>query len=252
MRICLTIDYVGTAYAGWQVQPGQTTVQGALETALEKLTGEKIGVIASGRTDAGVHALGQVVHFDTDKTWNASAFVGGLNRYLPRDIRVLTAEQVAPDFHARFSAKRKTYVYRMYVGDVERAIYSGRALRVEPLDVDAMQRAAARFVGRQDFASLCAANADTTTTERTVYAADVFARGDELYFQVTADGFLYNMVRIMVGLLLRVGRGQLSADGVAAILAARDRTAARDTAPACGLYLLCVEYENRGTGRAAT
>ena len=110
MRICLTIDYVGTAYAGWQVQPGQTTVQGALETALEKLTGEKIGAVASGRTDAGVHALGQVVHFDTDKTWGASAFVGGLNRYLPRDIRVLTAEQVAPDFHARCSAKRKTYV----------------------------------------------------------------------------------------------------------------------------------------------
>lgn len=244
MRVRLTIDYIGTAYAGWQVQPDQITVQGVLEAALETLTGQKTGVSASGRTDAGVHALGQVAHFDCDKDWPPRAFVGGLNRYLPPDVRVLNAEIVPDDFHARFSAKRKTYVYRMYVSDVDRAVYAGRAYRVERgLDIASMRRAAARFVGRLDFSSLCASGADTTTAERTVTAADLTQSGDELYFTVTADGFLYNMVRIMVGLLLRVGRGKLTPDGVTAILDGRDRTLAPDTAPPYGLYLQRVEYD---------
>lgn len=243
MRILLTVDYAGTAYAGWQVQPGQTTVQGELERAAQTLTGVRTPMTASGRTDAGVHALAQKVHFDTEKAWDTCAFIGGLNRYLPSDIRVLSAERVNDDFHARFSAKRKTYVYRMYRSSVERAVYNGRALRVDPdLDVRAMRAAAARLTGRHDFTSFRAANSDTATSERTIFSAAVEERGTELYFIVTADGFLYNMVRIMTGVLLRAGRNELTADDVDGILAARDRTRARDTAPAYGLYLFSVEY----------
>lgn len=245
VRIRLTIDYIGTAYAGWQVQPRKITVQGELEAALEKLTGTAVRVTGSGRTDAGVHALGQVAHFDLETDWPVSAFMGGLNRYLPHDIRVLEAELAPAGFHARFSAKRKTYVYRMYRSDVERAVYCGRALRVDPaIDAEAMRVAAQRFLGTQDFSSLCASHADTKSCVRTVYEADVFAEENEIYFRVCADGFLYNMVRIMTGLLLRAGRGEMTPDDVRDVLQACDRTLARDTAPACGLYLLCVNYEN--------
>lgn len=248
MRIKLTIDYIGTAYAGWQVQPEQKTVQGELEAALKTLTGQTVGVTASGRTDAGVHACGQVAHFDTDRTWDAKVYVGGLNRYLPRDIRVLAAEAVPETFHARFSAKRKTYVYRMYRSSVARAVYAGRAVRIEPsVDVAAMQAAAERLVGTHDFAAFVAAGADTATTTRTVFDAKVSQTRDEVYFTVTADGFLYNMVRIMVGLLLRVGYGAMAPDDVSDVLASCDRTRARDTAPACGLYLYNVEYPSNTT-----
>ncbi len=243
MRIRLELDYIGTAYAGWQTQPGQRTVQGEIERALQNLTGEAVRVTASGRTDAGVHALCQTAHFDTERDWDAGAFVGGLNRYLPRDIRVLAAEKADEEFHARFSAKGKTYVYLMYLSDAERAAFYGRAARLPvSADIVKMRDAARCFPGTHDFAAFCASGADTTTTVRTVTEAAVERDGDLVTFTVSADGFLYNMVRIMTGLLIRIGTGKEPPDTAAAVLASRDRTEARDTAPACGLYLKKVYY----------
>lgn len=243
MRIKLELDYIGTAYAGWQTQPGQRTVQGEIERALQNLTGEAVRVTASGRTDAGVHALCQTAHFDTGRDWAAGAFVGGLNRYLPRDIRVLSAERADDGFHARFSAVGKTYVYLMYLSDVERAAFYGRAARLPvSADIAKMRDAARNFVGTHDFAAFCASGADTATTVRTVTEAAVERDGDLVTFTVSADGFLYNMVRIMTGLLIRIGTGKEPPDTAAAVLASRDRTEARDTAPACGLYLKKVYY----------
>lgn len=243
MRIRLELDYIGTAYAGWQTQPGQRTVQGEIERALQNLTGEAVRVTASGRTDAGVHALCQTAHFDTGRDWDAGAFVGGLNRYLPRDIRVLAAEKAGEEFHARFSAKGKTYVYLMYLSDAERAAFYGRAARLPvSADIAKMRDAARYFPGTHDFAAFCASGADTTTTVRTVTEAAVERDGDLVTFTVSADGFLYNMVRIMTGLLIRIGTGKEPPDTAAAVLASRDRTEARDTAPACGLYLKKVYY----------
>lgn len=243
MRIKLELDYIGTAYAGWQTQPGQRTIQGEIERALQNLTGETVRVTASGRTDAGVHALCQTAHFDTEKDWAAGAFVGGLNRYLPRDIRVLSAECADDGFHARFSAKGKTYVYLMYLSDVERAVFYGRAARLPvSADVGKMRDAARNFVGTHDFAAFCASGADTATTVRTVTEAAVERDGGLVRFTVSADGFLYNMVRIMAGLLMRIGTGKEPPETAAAVLASRDRTEARDTAPACGLYLKKVYY----------
>ena len=243
MRIKLELDYIGTAYAGWQTQPGQRTIQGEIERALYTLTGEAVRVTASGRTDAGVHALCQTAHFDTEKGWEAGAFVGGLNRYLPRDIRVLSAERADDGFHARFSAKGKTYVYLMYLSDVERAVFYGRAARLPvSADIAKMRDAARNFVGRHDFAAFCASGADTSTTVRTVTEAAVDRDGGLVTFTVSADGFLYNMVRIMAGLLMRIGTGKEPPETAAAVLASRDRTEARDTAPACGLYQKKVYY----------
>lgn len=243
MRVRIDLDYIGTAYAGWQIQPGQTTIQGEVERALAEMIGLPTTVCASGRTDAGVHALCQTAHFDTDKPWEPSAYVGGLNVRLPRDIRILRAQAVQQDFHARYSALSKTYEYRLYRSDIERSTYYGRAARLSPdADIAVMRAAAAQFIGTHDFASFCAANADTKTTVRTVTQADVTERDDLVVFTVTANGFLYNMVRIMTGLLIRTGASG-DPEAVAHVLAARDRTAASDTAPACGLYLKSVRYE---------
>lgn len=242
MRIRIDLDYIGTAYAGWQVQPGLKTVQGEVERALDRMTGEKNAVVASGRTDAGVHALCQTAHFDTEKTWAPSAFVGGLNARLPRDIRVLRAELAPEGFHARYSAVRKTYEYRLYRSDVERAAFYERAARLPTAaDTDKMRLAAQYFIGTHDFTSLRASGSDTKTSVRTVTQADVTERDGLVVFTVTADGFLYNMVRIMTGLIVRAGLYGRPED-VGEILAARDRTLARETAPACGLYLKQVYY----------
>lgn len=219
------------------------TVQGEVERALNAMTGEENRVTASGRTDAGVHAICQTAHFDTSKTWDAAKFVGGLNSYLPRDIRILSAYEVPDGFHARYSAKCKTYEYVMYRSDRERAVYLERAARIpEGADTGKMRRAAGYFIGTHDFASFCAADADTKTSVRTVTRSDISLRDGLIVFTVTSDGFLYNMVRIMTGLLIRIATGGEPEYAVSEVIAARDRTLARDTAPACGLYLKKVYY----------
>lgn len=243
MRIKITVEYDGTDFCGWQTQPAKRSIQGETVKAIKEMTGEDVTLVGSGRTDAGVHAFGQVAHFDICRDLPAYKFISGLNYYLPKTIRIIDAEEVSPDFHARFSAKRKTYVYRMYLAEKEGAIYRNFALNIPPdTDIQAMDDAARLFVGKKDFRSFMASGSDVVNTEREVFAASVAINGDFVEFTVTADGFLYNMVRIMTALLIKVGAKELSLSDVRNIIEAKDRNAAKFLAPAKGLYLSKVVY----------
>ena len=242
MRYRIELDYIGTAYCGWQIQPNVRTVQGELASAINRLTGEAVTVTGSGRTDAGVHALKQTAHFDLEKSFDPYKLVGGLNHFLPGDIRVFGAFEAPPDFHARFGCTGKTYVYAMY-RKPERAILSDRAWAVaEDIDVAKMRAAAKSFVGEKDFASFMAGGSDTRTTVRNVTQAEVKEKNGIIRFTVSANGFLYNMVRIMTKVLESVGVGALAADSVAEIIERKDRAAVKGIAPAHGLYLVDQVY----------
>lgn len=242
-RIKITFDYIGTAYDGWQRQPGRDTVQQRVEDAIFSLSGERVSVIASGRTDAGVHALGQVAHFDVNTAIPVKNYMTGVNHFLPPDIRILKAEEVTADFHARFSVHEKTYTYCLYESRFERACYLNRAARADNrLDIAKMKQAAKAFEGTHDFTSFCSSGADTTTFTRTIKSVYVRRSGGLVKISVTADGFLYNMVRRLAAVLVRAGYGQVDCDGVKKLLAAADNRVAKDVLPACGLYLQCVRY----------
>ncbi len=245
-RIRLTLDYIGTSYAGWQIQPGKDTIEGRVEQALFRLTGEEIKVVASGRTDAGVHALEQVAHFDTGTDFDLRAYTNGINVFLPPDIRVTDARVVPDTFHARFDAKRKTYEYRFYVSKVDRAVLYNRAHRLQSMpDLTALNEAAALFVGEHDFAAFMSSGSDVKTTVRTVYSALFAAQSEsEFTFEVSANGFLYNMVRKMVGALIKISENKLTSADISRALADPASTNLPYVAPACGLYLKRVEYEN--------
>ncbi|WP_307400832.1 tRNA pseudouridine(38-40) synthase TruA [Desulfofundulus luciae] len=246
-NIKLTIAYDGTNYHGFQEQRGTglVTIQEVLEKCLRRLAGREIRVTGAGRTDAGVHARGQVVNFDACG-WSipTDRIVLALNGMLPRDIAALKAEEVGPEFHARYSALAKTYRYTIYNSRIPSPfwrLYSHFVPR--PLDVEAMAQAAQKLVGTHDFASFQAAGSPIKNTVRTLFAVDVFREGIELvHLTFRGNGFLYNMVRIMVGTLIEVGLGKRDPDDIPAILAARDRTRAGPTAPPEGLCLERVEY----------
>lgn len=243
MRIKIVLDYVGSAYSGWQRQPDMDTVQGRVEDAIFSLTGERTAVTGSGRTDAGVHALFQPAHFDTNATFPLDRFVTGLNHFLPPDIRVKSAEVADARFHAIKDATEKTYEYLMYRADAESAIHYGRAHRILPdTDIERMSAAAKLFVGKKDFAAFCASGSSAKTTVRTVKDAAISERNGFVIFSVTADGFLYNMVRIMVACLLAVGRGKMDEADIEKFIEGKDRTAFCELAPAGGLYLVDVKY----------
>lgn len=246
-NIKLTIAYDGTNYHGFQEQRGTglVTIQEVLENCLGRLCGRKVRVIGAGRTDAGVHARGQVVNFNAgDWKIPTERIVLALNDILPRDIAVLTAQEVGENFHARFSALSKTYLYTIYNSRIPSPfwrLYSYFVPRY--LDVTAMNLAVRELVGRHDFASFQAAGRPVKSTVRTLFEAEVCREGEELiYLTFRGDGFLYNMVRIMVGTLLEVGLGKRVPGDIASILAARDRTRAGPTVPAAGLCLERVEY----------
>ena len=242
-RIKITFDYIGTAYDGWQRQPGRDTVQQRVEDAIFSLSGERVSVTASGRTDAGVHALGQVAHFDVNTAIPVKNYMTGVNHFLPPDIRILKAEEVTADFHARFSVHEKTYTYCLYESRFERACYLNRAARADNrLDIAKMKQAAKAFEGTHDFTSFCSSGADTTTFTRTIKSVYVRRSGGLVKISVTADGFLYNMVRRLAAVLVSAGYGQVNCDGVKKLLAAADNRVAKDVLPACGLYLQSVRY----------
>ncbi|OYV89059.1 MAG: tRNA pseudouridine(38-40) synthase TruA [Planctomycetia bacterium 21-64-5] len=245
--IKLTLAYDGTAYAGWQVQPGQRTLQETLEAALATITGETIRVTASGRTDAGVHALGQVVSFDTQLTLSAEVFQRALNAELPDDMAVLDAAEAPPGFHAIRDAVRKRYRYVLHDGpvpDVFRRHYAWHYR--QRLDAEVMHRAAQGLLGTHDFRSFETGWPQRTSSVRTIFDLSVrrSLAGDEelIAVEVEADGFLYNMVRAIVGTLVEVGRGSRPEGWPAEVLAAQDRRVAGMTAPPQGLFLLRVEY----------
>lgn len=242
-NVKLTVEYDGTDYHGWQRQANAPTIQQTMEEGIAALVGHAVTLYGSGRTDAGVHALGQVAHFRTRSTIPAEQLPHAINAYVPRDIAVLRAEDVSPDFHARYSAKRKTYRYSILCRPVRPAV-GARYVHWDrgPLDADRICLAAARFLGEHDFATFETHSVGEGSV-RTVYSSEVAVAGQRIDYSVTANGFLYNMVRAMVGTLLEVGKGKLSPDDVARLLERRDRSLAGPTAPAKGLCLMSVEYE---------
>lgn len=243
--IRLTLEYDGTAYHGWQRQANALTIQEVVETCLARLTGQPVRVQASGRTDAGVHALGQVAHLRTASALPLAAFREGLNSLLPRDIVVLAASEAAADFHARYGAKAKCYEYRILNRPVRSPLHRHRCWWLpQPLDLARLQTAAALIVGEHDFASFQASGSAVKSTVRRVLAADWEERpGGWKMFRITATGFLRGMVRTLVGTLAEVGAGKRPVDDLSRLLAQKDRTLAGPAAPAGGLYLAAVFYE---------
>jgi tRNA pseudouridine38-40 synthase len=226
-RLALVVEYDGSAFHGWQVQPDARTVQAELERALANVAAEPVATVCAGRTDTGVHALSQVVHIDLPCSRPHNAWTMGVNSHLPDDVRVLSATPVGADFHARFGALSRTYWQR------------------EPLDAAAMREAATFLLGEHDFSAFRASSCQAPNPIRTVHALNVTSDGPWLRIEITANAFLQNMVRIVVGTLLRVGRGEADPSWVAQVLRAADRRHRGKTAPPQGLYFAGVRYEAR-------
>jgi tRNA pseudouridine38-40 synthase len=240
----LTIAYDGAAYAGWQVQPGELTIQDLIEKALATITREEVRLHSSGRTDRGVHARAQVAHFSCEKSMPPQRMRRALNALLPDDIRIMKVARAAPDFHARFSARSKEYRYFIWNAEVMPPCLRNYRLHCRrKLDVVAMREAADALVGRHDFASFTAnPNRVVESTVRNVTAVKVLKKGNEITIRACAEGFLYKMVRSLAGGLVRVGCGELTPDDIREILVSRERTARIPTAAPQGLFLWDVKY----------
>ena len=243
MRIALELCYDGTNYCGWQCQKNGVSCQEILEEALKKLLGKKTNLIASGRTDAGVHAKCQVAHFDCQTTIPPTKIALALNALLPEDIQVLKSYLVSDDFHARYGAKQKTYEYAFYVSPVKVPLYERYATRVDGLNLEKMQACCDLFVGTHDFKCFLASGSSVKNTVRTIYGAKVFKDGDFVRFSVTGNGFLYNMVRTVAGTLLAVGEEKITPEQVKSIIDSKNRKNAGKTMPAKGLMLKNVCYK---------
>ena len=244
-RIALGIEYDGSTYSGWQKQkfPQQETIQQYVEAALSKVADRDVVVSCAGRTDAGVHATCQVVHFDSEIDRGNKAWTQGVNSMLPRTIRVVWSRTQEDDFHARFSALSRRYLYLMYQRDTQSAMLNGRAsYSRRELDESSMHVAAQHFLGEQDFTSFRAAGCQSKTAMRNVMHANIYRRGGFLIFDVKANAFLQHMVRNMMGSLLQVGRGDKNPAWIGELLSLQDRAQAAPTALPDGLYLVGVEY----------
>lgn len=241
----IVIQYDGTRYRGWQsLGDTDATIQGKLEGVLSKITGEEVAVIGSGRTDAGVHALGQVANFHLKGEFAQEALLLQLNRYLPEDIAVCSIAEVDERFHSRYQAMRKTYCYRIHTGAIPEVFERKYVYDYQtPLDVTRMRKAAELLIGTHDFRSFCGNRKMKKSTVRTIYEIRIEERQNELRLFYTGDGFLQNMVRILTGTLIEVGDGRRAPEDITRILEVRNREAAGYTVPACGLSLLSVEYE---------
>lgn len=244
MRLKLTIAYFGKNYVGWQKQLNGLSVAKVLEDTFFAISGERVEFNGSGRTDSGVHALGQVAHIDTNCSIPLDKFPLAMNTYLPSDIRILKAEKVSADFHARFSAKKKTYTYKVYNSNIANPFFTDTHTLIKPkLDVLAMKKAAAFLIGEHDFRSFMASGSAVKDTVRTVYSLSVTKKGKEIIFRISGNGFLYNMVRIIVGTLVDIGLGHIPESSMPDILESGDRQKAGRTLPATGLFLLKVKYK---------
>ncbi|WP_435071670.1 tRNA pseudouridine(38-40) synthase TruA [Ohessyouella blattaphilus] len=245
VRIKLTIAYDGTNYAGWQIQKNALTIEEVLNKALTKLTGEQVAVIGASRTDSGVHAAGQIAVFDTDSSIPAERFSYAINQKLPADIVVLHSEAVPDDWHPRYQDKiLKTYRYRILntkEKDPLRRLYTAHVSF--PLAIDNMQEASSYLLGTHDFTGFSNIKSEVLSGVRTITALELEKVGEEIALTITGDGFLYNMVRMIAGVLIRVGRGFYGPEKVKEILENRERTKDRLTAPACGLTLLEIRYD---------
>ena len=242
-RVKLTVSYDGTNYNGWQIQPNGVTIEEVLNRHLSELLQEPVRIIGASRTDAGVHAAGNVAVFDTNARMPAEKISYAMNTRLPEDIRIQDSREVRADFHPRFCETVKTYEYRILnrrFPDPTRRLYS--LFCYYPLDVQKMQKAAAYLVGEHDFKSLCTHKPEVENTVRTIYSADVVREDDMICVRICGNGFLYNMIRIIVGTLLRVGSGYYEPEYMKELLEMKDRQAAGETAPPQGLTLVEIRY----------
>jgi tRNA pseudouridine38-40 synthase len=244
-RYKLIVEYDGAPFSGWQIQADQRTVQGTLAAAIEAFSGEKVNLQGAGRTDAGVHARGQVAHMDLAKDWDTDTVRDALNAHLrPYPVAILSAEKAAADFNARTSAIKRHYRYRILNRRADLTLDSGHAWRVpRPLDTQAMLAAAQKLVGKHDFTTFRSTECQAKSPVKTLDRLDVERHGDEVDILASARSFLHNQVRSMVGSLVAVGEGRWSSDDLQKALDARDRTACGQVAPPDGLYLMEVDYE---------
>ena len=240
----ILIQYDGTRYKGWQVQNStDMTIQGKIQKVLEELAGHPVEVIGSGRTDAGVHASGQVANFHMDGDFSKEEILEYLNQYLPMDIAVTEIEEVEERFHARFAATSKTYIYRIHISNIPNVFERKYAYTyTTPLNVEAMKKAASLLIGTHDFKSFCGNKKMKKSTVRTVFSIDITEKQDEIIISYTGDGFLQNMIRIMTGTLIEVGNGTKQASEIPEILEGKNRELAGFTVPPEGLMLKQVDY----------
>lgn len=250
-RVKLTVAYDGTDYCGWQVQPNGITVEEVLNRAISKLTGEDIHVIGASRTDSGVHAMGNVAVFDTNATIPGERVAYALNQKLPDDIVVVKSEEVPLDWHPRYQdVISKTYEYHIYNAKVQNPLKRRTTAFISyDLDVERMRAGAAYLIGEHDFVSFCNVRTNVEDTVRTVEDIQIREENGEIIIRITGNGFLYNMVRIIAGTLIRVGRGFYEPEKVKEILEAKERTEAGVTAPPQGLVLMEIKYGTQGNGQ---
>jgi tRNA pseudouridine38-40 synthase len=242
-NIKLTIEYDGTDFCGWQKQVGRRTVEGVLNNALSVVLNEEVSIIGSGRTDAKVHALGQVANFKSETQISLDRFSRAVNSYLPRDVAILFAEEVPMEFHSRFDPKRKTYLYKVQNASVCRPVYRNYAGHYyRNLEEEKMRKALQIFVGEHDFKAFMSAGSKIKKTVRTIYKAEISRENDLLIIEVEGNGFLYNMVRRIVGIVLEAGSGSLEIDEISKILEEKDNRRTMRLAPPQGLYLKTVKY----------
>lgn len=243
-NIKLIIEYDGKEFNGWQRQPKQLNIQGTIEEAIGRITGEKIELMASGRTDAGVHALGQVANFKTESTIPIDKFAIAINTNLKKSIRIIQAEEVDEKFHSRLTCKRKTYRYIIDCSKQGSAIYRNLETHIpSELTISKMQEAAKYMEGEHDFKAFKASGTSSKSSVRTIYQIQVIPKENQrIWIEVTGNGFLYNMVRIIAGTLVEVGEGKKQPEEIKEIIASKDRTQAGKTLPPQGLYLVNVEY----------
>ncbi len=249
-RIKLIVAYDGTEYSGWQIQPEAPTIEMCLDKAIHELTGENVHVTGASRTDAGVHAYGNVAVFDTESTIPGDRFTFALNRFLPDSIVIQDSWEVSVDFHPRHCNTRKTYEYRILNTAVPLPQKRNFTWHVAgSIDIEKMKEAAAYIVGEHDFKSFCCVRTQAESTVRTIYSLEVLQEGSEIIIRIKGNGFLYNMVRIITGTLIQVGKGRFMPEYVKHMLEAKDRTVAGQTAPPQGLTLVGIEYVDNDDAR---
>ena len=243
-NIRLTIEYDGKEFNGWQKQPNKLNIQGNLEKVISDLTKEEIEIIGSGRTDAGVHALGQVANFKTNSNIPIEKFAIAINSRIKQSIRIKKAEEVDERFHSRYNCKRKTYRYIINTSETGSAIYRNLEYNIKmQLDVKKMQEAVKFLVGEHDFSAFKSSGTSSKSSVRTIYNAKVEQDGERIIIELTGNGFLYNMVRIISGTLVEVGLNKIKPEDITKIIESKNRQNAGKTLPPCGLYLVSVEYE---------
>ena len=243
-NIKLTIEYDGKDFNGWQKQPTKLNIQGTIEQAIKIVTGEEVDLMASGRTDAGVHAFGQVANFKTNSNIPIEKIPIALNSNLKKSIRIISAEEVDERFHSRLTCKRKTYRYVINNSEFSSAIYRNLETHIpQKLDIEKMKQAAKYFEGEHDFKAFKASGTSSKSSVRTIYKAEVYQEGDRIMIELTGNGFLYNMVRIIAGTLVEVGFGKIEPNTIPEIIENKKRENAGKTLPPNGLYLMKVIYD---------